>query len=127
MSSSEILCEFKKNLITFIDELIGQFPSEIDFIFIRIYLKDQIPIEKIMDIFLTTILKDDQKIKKMARERNEAFFLDNVFDSFGKDKVDNFKKLWRSGRLDKADKKIVWSWFDTFIYLADKYNKLKAL
>jgi len=125
MSSSEILCEFKKNLITFIDELIGQFPSEIDFIFIRIYLKDQIPIEKIMDIFLTTILKDDQKIKKMARERNEAFFLDNVFDSFGKDKVDNFKKLWRSGRLDKADKKIVWSWFDTFIYLADKYNKLK--
>ena len=37
----------------------------------------------------------------------------------------HFKKLWRSGVLDNDDKDIIWKCVDSFVYLADKYNKLK--
>lgn len=125
MSKLEILNEFKNNLIIFFDELIDQFPLEGDLVIIRIFLKDQIPIEDIINIFINNISKDDYKFKKMIKERNEVFFLEsNVFDSISKSKSMHFKKLWRSGSLDEDDKKIIWKWIDSFVYLSDKYIKL---
>ena len=125
MSELQILLEFKNSLITFFDELIEQFPEEGDLVIARIFLKDQIPIKEIMDIFIHKINQDDQKIRKYIKDRNEIFFTDdnNFFDSLGREKVNNFKKLWRSGRLDKEDKIVVWRWVDSFVYLADKYAK----
>ena len=38
-------------------------------------------------------------------------------------KILHLKKIWRSGALDSENKRIIWEWFDTFIYLADKYFK----
>jgi hypothetical protein len=126
MSSIEILLEFKNSLVTFFDELIDQFPEEGDLIMVRIFLKDQMPIENVMTIFINNLYKDDQRLKKMVKERNENFFLENnVFDTLGKDKILHFKKLWRSGRLDADDKKVVWKWIDSFIFLGDKYTKSK--
>ena len=122
----EILSEFKNSLVSFFDELIDQFPEEGDLIMVRIFLKDQMPIETVMTVFINNLYKDDQKLKKMVKERNESFFLENnVFDTLGKDKILHFKKLWRSGRLDVDDKKVVWKWIDSFIFLADKYLKCK--
>jgi len=67
---------------------------------------------------------EDGLLKKMVKERNETFFLEhNIFDYLGKDKVNNFKKLWRSGNLDDEDKEVVWKWIDSFIFLGDKYAK----
>jgi hypothetical protein len=124
MSEIEVLREFKNGLISFFDELIDQFPEEGDLVIIRIFLNDQIPIKDVMDIFCLKINTDDQKLKKMVKDRNESFFLDhNIFDALGKDKVNHFKKLWRSGRLDDEDKLVVWRWIDSFIYLSDKYKK----
>ena len=127
MSEIQILTEFKNGLITFFDELIEQFPCEGDLVMIRIFLKDQINITDVINIFTNVINKDDQKLKKMIKERNENFFLENnIFESFSKNKVLHFKKLWRSGALDADDKKVVWKWIDSFVFLSDKYNKLKT-
>ena len=124
MSETLILGEFKNNLITFFDELIDQFPSEADLVIIRIFLKDQIPIDEVINIFINTINKDGCKFRKMIKDRNELFFLEsNIFDSISKTKVVHFKKLWRSDSLDDDDKKIIWKWIDSFVYLGEKYIK----
>jgi hypothetical protein len=125
---TQILTEFKNGLITFFDELIDVFPSEGDLVMIRIFLKDQIPIEDVINIFNNIINKDDQKFKNMIKERNENFFLEsNIFDSISKTKVLHFKKLWRSGILDKEDKQTIWKWVESFVYLGEKYMKLKTV
>ena len=125
---TQILMEFKNGLISFFDELIDQFPQEGDLIMVIIFLKDQISIEDVMNIFIHNLNKDDQKLKKMVKDRNEIFFLENnVFDTLGKNKVLHFKRLWRSGSLDEDDKLVVWKWIDSFMFLADKYSKAKQL
>ena len=128
MSETLILQEFKNNLITFFDELIDQFPTEADLVIIRIFLKDQIAIAKVINIFNNTINKDGQKFKKMIKDRNENFFLEsNIFDSISKTKIVHFKKLWRSNSLDDDDKQIIWKWIDSFVYLGEKYIKCKLV
>ena len=128
MSETLIVQEFKNNLITFFDELIDQFPTEADLVIIRIFLKDQIAIAKVINIFNNTINKDGQKFKKMIKDRNENFFLEsNIFDSISKTKIVHFKKLWRSNSLDDDDKQIIWKWIDSFVYLGEKYIKCKLV
>jgi len=123
----EVLREFKNALISFFDELIDQFPGEGDLVIIRIFLKDQIPIKDVMDQFMFKLNTDNQKLRKMVKERNEAFFLnDPLVFSTDPNKVSHFKKLWRSGRLDKDDKEVVWRWIESFVYLGDKYLKSVA-
>ena len=126
MSKLQVLIEFKTGLISFFDELIDQFPNEGDLVIFRIFLKDQILIEDVMNIFNNAINKDNGSLKKMIKDRNETFFLENnIFDSISKIKITHFKKLWRSGSLDEEDKKVVWRWIDSFVYLGDKYLKIK--
>ena len=71
MSEINILSIFKTNLISFVDELIGQFPREPDLIILRIFLKDQVPIQDVMSKFIYAINKDDQKNKKDIKDRND--------------------------------------------------------
>ena len=128
MSEIQVLVEFKNSLISFFDELIEQFPEEGDLVMIRIFLKDQIPIEDVINIFNHNINKNEQKLKKSIKDRDEGSFLENnIFDSLNQTKINHFKKLWRSGRLDKEDKDVIWKWIDSFIYLGDKYMKLKSI
>lgn len=128
MSEIEILKQFKNALISFLDELIVQFPSEGDLVIFRIFLKDRVPIDQILNYFVLRILP----LKDMVKERNEDFFLnkcslfEDINSSDQKGKVNRFKKLWRSSSLDDDDKKVVWSWFDTFICLSEKYQKCKS-
>ena len=92
---------------------------------LRIFLKDQIPIQDVINAFNVVINKDDQKLRKMVKDKNEIFFLEhNVFDFADKDKVNHFRRLWRSGRLDNEDKKVIWHWVESFIYIGDKYSKV---
>jgi len=124
MSASEILLEFKNQLIFFFDELIGQFPQEGDLVVIRLFISNQIPIQDAINIFNHKINKNDKELRKMVKERNEIFFLEhNIFDTLGKQKVSHFKKLWLSGCLDEDDKNEIWNWVDAFVYLGDKYIK----
>lgn len=127
MSEIEILKQFKNTLISFLDELIGQFPAEGDLVIFRIFLKDRVPIDSIINYFVLCILP----LKKMVTDRDEDFFLNkcDLFESFNpdkKNKVNRFKMLWRSESLDGSDKKVVWEWFDSFIFLTEKYQKCKS-
>jgi hypothetical protein len=127
MSEIEILKQFKNALISFLDELIGQFPSEADLVIFRIFLKDRVPIDSIINYFVLRILP----LKKMIDERDEDFFLNKceLFESIQgqekKGKVTRFKKLWRSESLDDDDKRVVWEWFDSFIFLSARYQNCK--
>ena len=125
--TTKILLEFKKNLISFMDELISQFPQEGDLVILRIYLKDQAIIKDVMEMLIFNLNSDNFKLKNMIKERNEIFFLEySLFDeSIGKNKVSHFKKLWRSGLLDSEDKKIFWEWMDSFVFFTEKYLKVK--
>lgn len=125
MSELEILKQFKQTLISFLDELIDQFPKEPDLVIFRIFLKDRVPVVNVMNYFVLKILP----LKSMVSERNEDFFLnhcslfEDVQNHEKKGKINHFKKLWRSELLDNEDKKVVWDWFDSFIFLTEKYQK----
>ena len=128
MSGIEILSEFRNQLIIFFDELITQFPLESDLVIVRLFISNQVPIQKVMDTFTYKINKNDHELRTMVKSRNEAFFLEHsVFEELDQDKVNHFKKLWRSGQLDDDDKDVIWKWIETFIYLSDKFNKLKRV
>ena len=123
-TETDILIEFKKQLLTFFDELIDQFPQEGDLVVLRLFISNQIPIKDAMEAFNFKINTEEQMLRKMIKKRDESYFLDNnPFDSISKDKVSHFKKLWLSGSLDDEDKRIIWQWVDTFIFLGDKYMK----
>jgi hypothetical protein len=117
----QVLIEFKSNLINFIDELIEQFPEEGDFVVLRIFLNDQVPIADVMSIVIQRILPH----KEMVRKRDDNFFMNHngLFEKLEKEKVNHFKLLWRSGRLDADDRSAIWRWYDLFISLAEKYQK----
>jgi len=111
MSEIKILKQFKNALISFLDELIEQFPTEGDLVIFRIFLKDRVPIVSVLNYFVLRILP----LKTMVVERDEDFFLNKckLFESLGtvekKGKVNRFKKLWRSKCLDDDDKQVVWN------------------
>jgi hypothetical protein len=122
--SINILKEFKETFISFIDELIEQFPNEGDLVLLRIYLKDQAIIKEVMDTFVLNLAKDNELLKKMVKERNENFFLDyNFLQNKNTDKENHFKKLWRSDNLDNDDKKVIWKWVDALVFISEKYVK----
>jgi hypothetical protein len=121
MSNIIILDQFKKQLISFFDELISQFPEAPELVILRILFKDQIPIEEVMKKFVYKLVV----VRELIKNRDETFFLENnTFFSFtSKENVNSLKKLWRSNKMDAEDKLTVWKWMDSFVYLADKYAK----
>lgn len=120
-SKLQVLLDFKNSLVGFLDELIQQFPEEGDLIVLRIFLNDQVPIDDVMKTFIEKCLP----LKETIKRRNENFFLHNnaLFEKINQNKVNHFKKLWTSPKLDDEDKNIIWAWYDTFISLAEKYQK----
>ena len=122
-SKLKILGSFREQLISFLDELIEQFPEEGDLVVSRIFLKDQVPIAEIMDYTVENLLPLRHKVKN----RNEDFFLNDgfMFCDIDESKVVHFKRLWKSNDLDIEDREAIWKWFDLFILLCDNYKKLE--
>lgn len=126
MTKKEVLSQFKVQLTLFLDELISQFPTEGDLVICRIFMKDQIPIEKVVEDFIHKVMP----YKDMITNRDEDFFLNHctLFSgpSVGENQgtVNRFKTLWRSPALDDDDKEIVWQWFETFIAIVESYQSL---
>lgn len=118
---AQVLNEFKKNLIQFFDSLIEQFPEESNFVLFRILVKDQIPPETIMGYIVQNVLPHKNEIKN----RNEKFFTELNTLQFGlnTDQIGGIKKLWLEGKFDEEDKEIMWQWVDSFIILAERYQK----
>jgi len=120
--------QFRDHLIQFLDELIEQFPLEGEFVLIRIFLRDQIPMTDVIGRFMRDLLP----FKSMVETRNERFFLDNTVLYMGSanqtsgylaDRVDYFKKLWVSDQLTSEDRLVMWKWMDLFMSIAEIYHK----
>lgn len=117
--------EFRNHLVQFLDELIEQFPNEPNFVIMRIFIKDQAPVEAVMGRFIRDILP----FRKQAQERDHKFFIDHPFlflsdedvDSVGKENINYFTQLWQSDVLDESDREIIWSWLDIFMEFGHKY------
>jgi hypothetical protein len=116
----ELLKLFQKNMMEFLDELSDQFEEEGDLIIFRFFISEQIPLETLMEKFITYI----HPHKEMIRDRNDKFFLerDNIFGSSPQEKVIHFKKLYLL--MSVEDKATLWSWFDVFIQISEKYKRL---
>lgn len=119
--STEILSQFKTQIIKFLDEMVEQFPNEGDFVVMRILIKDQYSINDVMNNFIQQVLP----LKQMVKDRNDKFFLENniLFEDLDSTKVNHFKTVWRSDSLDDDDRQAMWLWFDLFIKLAEKYQR----
>ena len=121
---NQIVQNFHTSLIHFLDELIEQFPMEGDIVLARLFLKNSIPPVTIINTFI----KETLPLKECITNRDEDKFLNSdlsIFNSLNKNKVNHFKVLWKSSVLDDEDRQVIWRWFDTFIYLAEQYQKLK--
>lgn len=122
----DILIQLKNQLVAFLDELIESFPAETDFVVFRIFVKDRLPIVDIMKYIIINLCP----LQDMIKVRDEKFFMNhNVlfekFDEHETNKVSYFKKMWTSGTLDKQDKETMWRWFETFIYLGNRFTELE--
>ena len=121
MSSKEILNEFKRNIIDFLDELIDLFPSESQFVLGRIILKDRIGASEIMANFIQYIVPHRAQIE----QENDDFFLEHASSLFGpqyENKISHIKVIWKSDNLSVDDRRTIWSWFKAFLVLSDHYT-----
>jgi hypothetical protein len=118
----KILSDFHKSLVCFFDELIEMFPSEQEFILIRILVKDQIPSTQIMTYF--EYVEGNNEIMSSIQKRDDKFFINNILFSKIIKKSDVFKNIWQT-KLNDDDKKVIWSWVDSFMHITKEYKKYK--
>ena len=118
-----IMQEFRNQLVIFLDEIIELFPLEGDFVLIRMFIKDQVPIYDVLGRFIRDILP----LKEFVDKRDESFFLNNTIlytgGNLNDDKIDHFKKIWSSNMLDDENKEIIWQWMNCLFTIAEKYHK----
>ena len=73
----KLLNLYKELLITFLDELIEQFPHEGDLVLLRVFFGNQIDTETVINIFIERINHNSNQLRHMIKERNETFFLEH--------------------------------------------------
>lgn len=121
MTPQDLLNDFQRNCVDFIDELIELFPTEADLILARHLIKDTLPPEFIMN----GIIKDILPHKDNIRNRNSDFFLNLADVGLSQTHASRVRILWRSSVLDDQDRKVIWTWIDSFVQFAEHYQKLK--
>ena len=125
MNELQLLQTFKNQIIHFLDELIQQFPKEAEFVIIRIFVKDQIPLSEVLGRFVKECLPFHEQIKR----KDQSFFIESDIiaqslggSEMGKDVMDKLRSLWLSNRLDEEDREMIWKWMGLFFNIADKYH-----
>ena len=127
MEKIAILQKFQTNVIRFFDDLHGILPQVGDFVIIRLYLENNVSAEDMMQIFSANLNKNGGKLREVAKQRNDTFFLNN--DPFGlagkyKESAKTYKDIWKSDHLDEDERKMIWRYIDAFIKLSDSYTQL---
>ena len=125
MSEIDLLIQLKEQLVFFFDELISLLPEEPDLVIVRIFLKDKIPILDVMEYIVQKLVP----LKPMIKQKDDNFFINHniLFEKLDDNKVNHFKRLWLSGKLDKENKETIWRWFTSFVFLAEKYQRIRVL
>jgi hypothetical protein len=119
----QLLQVLKTQLLLFFDELISIMPSEKDFIVIRFFIKDQVPIADVMQYIIEKLVPLEDFILK----RDDRFFLEHqvLFEDLRDhdSKVNYFKNMWENS-TDEDNKEAIWNWFKYFIDLGKRYQRL---
>lgn len=136
LSSFEILKLYKTSVLDFLNNLLEFFPDDMDLIFFRQLFDNHINIEESM-VFLCRKFFKPRKgtdgemilVADLIRKHDEKFFLTdgNIFAKFKDDKINHFRNIWQSKRLDKADKLEIWHWIELFLSLAERYVQNEKL
>jgi len=116
----ELLIKFKNVLLEFIDELVQQFPNDSDIVMCRIFIKDQIPTQTIMDKFIKYFIPHHDLIIN----QDPLFFTVGTSDFCTSLNLNTniFEKIWYSGTLDEDDQQVIWQWITSLYKLVLKYN-----
>lgn len=116
-----LMNEFRDQLVNFLDEIIDQFPTECDFVLIRMFIKDQVPVCDVMGQFIRDILPLHDHVKK----RNDSFFINNSIlysgGNINQDKMNHFKNIWISDQLDDENRDTIWKWMDCLFKIGNRY------
>lgn len=122
--SVQLLQVLKSQLLAFFDELISTMPSEKDFIVIRFFIKDQVPIADVMQYIIEKLVP----LEDFVSRKDDRFFLEHqvLFEDLRDhdSKVNYFKNMWLNS-TDEDNKEAIWNWFKYFIDLGKKYQRLK--
>jgi hypothetical protein len=117
-----ILSTLRKDLLTFIDELIEFLPEEQELVLMKSFAKIVI-ISDVADYILQNLAPLEDKVIN----REEAYFINNamMFEKLQNkaSQVNHFKKLWETTE-DQENKEVVWQWLHHFIRLARHYGQL---
>ena len=126
----ELQVKFKNNMLKFIDELIELCPDRGEFFMVKVFVRDNVPLQEIIERFADIVLPYTAQIK----EKNQDFFLTTTAlqDSMtcfeymrendnGKMLIESTRKLW-SEKFDEDDKNACWKWLNLFVILAKKYK-----
>lgn len=119
----DLLIKFKNVLLEFIDELVQQFPNDSDIIMCRIFIKDQIPTQTIMDKFIKYFIPHNDLIMN----QDPLFFTVGTSDFCASLKLNTniFEKIWYSGTLDDEDQQVIWHWITSLYKMVVKYNSMQ--
>lgn len=119
-----ILRKFQQNIISFLDELIETFPSEPDLVLGRLFVSNQADPEFLIKSFILEVLPH----KQIINDKDEELFLKSdfvLFKNLDKNKVNYFQRLWRSPAMDDENREVFWAWIESFVVLAEQYQKHK--
>jgi hypothetical protein len=111
---------FKNNLVEFFDELINQFPNDSDFIIARIFIKDKIPIEDILNAYIVNATPHEDLLKERDSDKIIQI-IRKMKLGISENKLIKYAEMWKV-ELDDEDKSVIWSWIDTFNNISKKYT-----
>lgn len=119
-----LMGQFRDLLVEFTDELIEQYPREGDFIMLRIFLKDQLPISDVIGKFIRDFLPLEEK----ALKRDKDFFIQNFFEYSGvsnrnSNRVNHLLNFVRAADFTQEDMDALWKWIDVFFKIAKAYHR----
>lgn len=123
MASVQLLQVLKTQLLLFFDELIALLPREKDFLVMRFFIKDQVPIADVMEYIIHKLVP----LEPYIVARDERFFLEHqvLFEDLKESntKVNYFKEMWT--QTDEENKEVFWNWFQYFVNIGKKYRVSK--
>lgn len=123
MATVQLLQVLKTQLLLFFDELIAILPDEKDFLVMRFFIKDQVPISIVMEYIVKKIVPLEPYIK--ARDEQYFFAHPILFEDLKEhdSKVNYFKRLWEHS-TDDENKNVLWNWFEYFVNIGKRYQNV---
>jgi hypothetical protein len=104
------------NILSFYRDMSELFPNEKSFVYSHMLVGTKVPMESIIYFIINMDKRDIQCIKEMS----DSYFLsvNPLLKFINVDSAIYFSRIWSI--LDKTEKDIIWSYFASFILLANK-------